>query len=154
MVDTARDVVDVPLSRAQNFSRARSASGNFFLLSEAKTRSRRIDFEKSLENWRNWLVSSRAARNFRQVRAVWPSNFAKKVSPAVCRKRDSNLSPPNKTWTSLSFADFHYNRPEISRFTPPVLSMRIVLSCFYLLIFYFENFSTCLTFSVCRKRHS
>ena len=80
MVDTVRDVVDVPLSRAQNFSRARSASGNFFLLSEAKARSRRIDFEKSLKNWRNWLVSSRAARNFRQVRAVWPSNFAKKVS--------------------------------------------------------------------------
>ena len=117
MVDTARDVVDVPLSRAQNFSRARSASGKFFLLSEAIARSRRIDLEKSLKNWRNWLVSSRAARNFRQVRAVWPSNFAKKVRYHVCRKRDSNLSPPNTTWTSLSFAGFHYNRPEISRFS-------------------------------------
>ena len=71
MVDTARDVVDVPVSRAQNFSPARSASGKFFMLSEAKARSRRI--------W-NWLVSSRAARNFGQVGAVWPSNFEKKVS--------------------------------------------------------------------------
>ena len=51
------------------------------------------------------------------------------------------LAPPART-------------PMISRFTPPVLSMRIVLSRFYLLILYFENFSTCLTFSVCRKRHS
>ena len=80
MVDTARDVIDVPSSRAQNFSWARSASGKFFMLSEAKARSRRIDFEKSLENWRNWVVSSRAARNFAKIRAVWPSNFAKKVS--------------------------------------------------------------------------
>ena len=41
----------------------------------------------------------------------------------------------------------HYNYMEISGFTL-VLSIRIVLSCFHLLIFYFEKFS--LESAVCR----
>ena len=35
----------------------------------------------------------------------------------------------------------YYNYTKIGRFTP-ILSIRIVLSCFYLLISHFENFST------------
>ena len=40
----------------------------------------------------------------------------------------------------LSFT-VHYNYTKIGRFTP-ILSIRIVLLCFYLLISHFENFST------------
>ena len=38
----------------------------------------------------------------------------------------------------------HYNYTNIGRFTP-ILSMTIVLSCFYLLISNFENFSTSIS---------
>ena len=43
-------------------------------------------------------------------------------------------------FTLISFT-VHYNYSKIGRFTP-ILSIRIVLSCFYLLISNFENFST------------
>ena len=33
---------------------------------EAGNEKGKIDFDKSPETWRNWLVSSRTARNFRQ----------------------------------------------------------------------------------------
>ena len=47
-----------------------------------------------------------------------------------------------------------YNYTKISRFTL-ILSIKIVLSCFYLLIFHFEKFlSLNATFAVCRNRYA
>ena len=57
-------------------------------------------------------------------------------------RQTANVSLYHVTDFSLYFHfAVHYNYREISRF-PPVSSIRIVLSCFYLLISYFENFST------------
>ena len=57
--------------------------------------------------------------------------------------------PRDQVFLLLSFT-VHYNYMEISELTL-VLSVRIVLSCFHLLIFYFEKFSnwvSCLPFAV------
>ena len=51
-----------------------------------------------------------------------------------------NLYRVTKFSIYLSFT-VHYNYTKIGRFTP-ILSIRIVLRCFYLLISHFENFST------------
>ena len=51
-----------------------------------------------------------------------------------------NLYRVTKFSIYLSFT-VHYNYTKIGRFTP-ILSIRIVLLCFYLLISHFENFST------------
>ena len=45
---------------------------------EARNEKRRIDFEKSLETWRDWLVSSRAAKNFRRNTGCLAVEFRKK----------------------------------------------------------------------------
>ena len=44
------------------------------------------------------------------------------------------------TFNDLAFS-VHYNYTKIGRFMP-ILSVRIVLSCFYPLVSHFENFST------------
>ena len=49
-------------------------------------------------------------------------------------------SVPRDQIFSLVVRYCHYNYANISRFTP-VLSIRIVFRSFYLIIFYFENFS-------------
>ena len=58
----------------------------------------------------------------------------------VYGKRQRNLYHVTKFSVFLSFT-FHYFYTKISWFTG-VLSVRFVLGCFYLLIFYFEKFST------------
>ena len=57
----------------------------------------------------------------------------------------------SEEWTPISNLQLHYNHTKIGRFTP-ILSIRIVLSSFYLLIPHFENFSLQLELHVCRKR--
>ena len=51
-----------------------------------------------------------------------------------------NLYHVTKFSIYLSFT-IYYNYPKIGKFTL-ILSIRIVLRCFYLLISHFENFST------------
>ena len=58
----------------------------------------------------------------------------------VYGKRQRNLYHVTKFYVFLSFT-VHYFCTKISRFSR-VLSIRFVLGCFYLLIFYFEKFST------------
>ena len=64
----------------------------------------------------------------------------------ITRKINGNVNLYHVTKFSI-YVSFtvHYNYTKIGRFTP-ILSITIVLSCFYLLISHFEN----LTFSVCR----
>ena len=60
-----------------------------------------------------------------------------------CLQKTANINkifvPHDQVFLLLSFT-VHYNYMEISGLTL-VLSIRIVLSCFHLLIFYFEKFS-------------
>ena len=48
---------------------------------------------------------------------------------------------PRDQVSPLLVFTIYYNYTKIGRFTP-ILSIRIVLSCFYQLISHFENFST------------
>lgn len=81
------------------FSAAKPSAGAW-LLPEQEMRSegstRGIDFEKSLETWINWLVSSRAARNFRQNKGCLAVEFSRKKY-----QRDLShvygIRPPNTT---------------------------------------------------------
>ena len=70
-----------------------------------------------------------------------------------CLQKTANINkifvPRDQVFLLLSFT-VHYNYMEISGLTL-VLSIRIVLGCFHLLIFYFEKFSnwvSCLPFAV------
>ena len=63
-----------------------------------------------------------------------------KLTIALTANGKREFVPLDQVYFYLSFA-VHYNYSKISRFTP-ILSVRIVLSCFYLLISHFENFST------------
>ena len=52
-----------------------------------------------------------------------------------------NLYHVTKFPLRLPFTVHHNHYTKIGRFTP-ILSIRIILSCFYLLISHFENFAT------------
>ena len=65
-----------------------------------------------------------------------------------CLQKTANINkifvPHDQVFLLLSFT-VHYNSMEIGGFTL-VLSIRIVLSCFHLLIFYFEKFSNWVSY--------
>ena len=65
-----------------------------------------------------------------------------KLTIALTANGKREFVPLDQVSFYLSFT-VHYNYSKISRrHKKPILSIRIVLSCFYLLISHFENFST------------
>ena len=68
------------------------------------------------------------------------NKLIERLSIVFTANANVNLYHVTNFFIYLSFT-VHYNYKKISRFTP-ILYIRIVLSCFYLLTTHFENFST------------
>ena len=76
-------------------------------------------------------------REIREIREI----KIREIKHRVYGKRQTWICT---TWPSFPFYllfTVHYNYTKIGKFTP-ILSIRIVLSCCYLLISHFENFPT------------